>query len=140
MSWNPWNPWNGPAQQLASTAAWVREQKSRGAIAVHLQNDAGPGSSSFEVGPIILGIFSSERVLADTQGQLMLACIRRELEQTGFEELAFGFSEDLGTWAMLVSTGDEHETQAGRDFHRELLLLDLEKMLWRARRNIYPYV
>lgn len=136
MSWNPWNPWNEPAQQLASSAAWVRNEKSRGAIAVHFQDDGVP-PRRFETGPIILGIFSNERVLANPQGQLMVACVRRRLAEIGLEELAFGFSEDLGTWAMLLAAGDEHQTKVGRDFHRELLLIELESMLWHARNSIY---
>ncbi|MBM4069872.1 MAG: hypothetical protein FJ271_13095 [Planctomycetes bacterium] len=136
MSLNSWNPWNEPAHQLARTVAWIRQFKSRGAIAVHFQDEAVL-PRAIESGPIIIGIFSNEPVFANPKGQLMVACVRRELKENGLEELAFGFSEDLGTWAMMLAASDEHETKVGRDFHRELLLIELENMLWKARNRVY---
>lgn len=123
------NPWIQPAQQLARTAAWIRQLKSRGAVPVRLQ---GEDDVPMEAGPLIVGIFSSDQVLASIHGRFIVAFVRQELEKAGLEELAFGFSEDFGSWAMLISASDEHQTQVGRYLHRELLLLDLERILCNA--------
>lgn len=131
-----WNPWSEPAQQLASTAAWVRNIRSRGAIPVRFQVDESD-CPMIDDGPVILGIFGSESVLSDIHGQLMVTLVRRDLERAGLEELAVGFSEDLGTWAMLVAANDHHQTEAGRSMHRELLVLELEEILGKAWRTVY---
>lgn len=137
MSRSAWNPWNEPAQRLARSAACVRQHKLHGAIAVHFQDDGDV--PALESGPIILGIFSNEDLLANPRGRLVLTCVRRELREYGLEELAFGFSEDLGTWAMMLAASDEHETKLGRDFHREMLLIELEDLLCKIRNCASQY-
>jgi hypothetical protein len=131
--------WNQAASEFAQELGRYRLCLERGAVSFRFLDEATLHLRSVLDCPLVIGIFGNDHDNYAGRDQLAereVNQLRDRLKVEAVQELGFGISEDGGTWALLVrANADPYQTAAGREFHKELLRLSLERVVWEAWRT-----
>jgi hypothetical protein len=129
--------WDETAKGLAGFVHNFRVLVERGAIPLRFRDDAASIREEAR-SPLVVGVFGNDNDQGPSAGR-EVELIRDELKGAALEELGFGLNEDGSSWAMVIGAGkDRFQTVAGKVFHRELLQIFLEDLVWRAWRSVNP--
>ena len=122
-----WYKWNEIARGFAEYVQQFRLVLERGAVTIQLYYDERPTHDDHL---LVIGLFGNDNHLGEASG-VEIELIRKALHDTQMFELGFSLSADGCTWAMLI--GERHSsltTAAGKGFHKEMLKLHLEDVVW----------
>jgi hypothetical protein len=79
---------------------------------------------------MVAAIYGNDNYIGDPQTRQEVGLVRRQLTQSGVQELGFGLTPDGGSWTILVrADSNRYQTPAGKAFHLEMFRCCLEDLV-----------